>query len=193
MKKLLSVLFATAATLASAHAEEVYLGASIWHAKVNMDVATTAAKTSFSDSVREGKLFGGVQLDKTWGLEGGYIHFGDVATQYTLASVPGNFKTDGHAWYAAGSGRYAFNDQWSVFGKLGLARTDVSFSIDGAVTATDKATKTGAYLGTGIQFQLTKQAALIVELERYGKTAVQATRASVDNTNTVSIGARFSF
>lgn len=192
MKKLLIALIA-ASVMPAVHAEGIYAGASTWRSQVDMDVVTQAASTSFSDKVRTGKLFAGIELNKTWGVEGGYIDFGKVSKTYALGAVPGNFSTDGHAWYAAGKGSYAFNEDWSAFGKLGLARSEVAFSIDGAVSASDKASKTGAYLGAGIQYQLTKSAALMVELERYGRTEVQANRAGVKNGNTFSVGARFNF
>ncbi len=193
MKKILIALLAATAAMSSAHAEGIYAGASTWRSSINMDLVSPTASTSFTERVREGKLFAGFDLDKTWAVEGGYINFGNVSKQYALGGVPGNFNTDGQVWYAAGKGSYAINNDWSVFGKLGLARSEVEFNVNGAISATGQATKTGAYLGAGIQYQLTPRAALIVELERYGRTSVQATRAKVENKNTVSVGARFSF
>jgi OOP family OmpA-OmpF porin len=193
MQKILVSLLACLLGSSAAHAEGAYVGASVWRNKAEIDFATTSARTSVTSKVSSAKLFGGYEFDKTWGIEGGYMDFGKVSNQYQLGALPGAFETGGHAWYTAGKASYAFNEDWTGFGKLGLAHSSVFFKGTGAVTISDSASKTGLYAGAGMQYQLSKQVALTVEVERYGKNSIWGNQSQVKNSNNFSIGARYGF
>ena len=194
MKKMIVALIASAAAMTVAHAEgNSYVGVDVTRSSTHYDIANAGAATSMSGHTVSGKLFGGYEFDKNWGIEGGYADFGNSSANYTLGTTSGTVKSNGHAFYAAGKGTYAVNDQFSLFSKLGVARSHVSDSITGVATASGSTDKTGVYLGLGAQYNINKQVAIVMELERYGKNAIANTKPVVQNANTLSLGARFSF
>ena len=101
------------------------------------------------DSDTAYRLTGGYQFDAYWGLEIGYVDFGSATITEDPAvlsacppnSIPmgcrgpdGNGIVDAkiktHGWVLAGTAAYPFNDQWSVFGRLGVISGNVELDVN---------------------------------------------------------------
>ncbi|MES2130057.1 MAG: porin family protein [Pseudomonadota bacterium] len=183
MKKLILALIASAAAMSAAHAEGPYIGVGIASADHSYSIA--GATNGSGDGYKaSGKLFGGFDLDKTWGVEAGYTDFRKTGYNYTIGTVPGHVDSDGHSFYVAGKGTVPLNEQFSLFGKLGVSQNKTSLS--GSINTSDS--KTEMYGALGAQFNLNKQVALTLEYERYGKDKDFGQKANV-----WTAGARYSF
>lgn len=186
MKKLIIALIASAATMGVAQAQGPYVGIGIATADHNDSIPGTT--NSSSDGYKaSGKLFGGYEFDKTWGIEAGYTDFRKSHSNFTYNNAAGTADSDGHSFYLAGKATAPINDQFSVFGKLGAARNKTTLSTGIAALNRDDS-KTEVYAGLGGQYNLNKQVALTLEYERYGKTKDFGAKADV-----WTVGARYSF
>jgi opacity protein-like surface antigen len=182
MKKLIFAAIATVTMMGAAHAEGGYVGAGI---------TATKQAAGGGDYKAGGKIFGGLELDKTWGIEAGYTDF--RSTDYTVGTgaLAPRWNTKGHAIYVAGKGNMALNDQLSLFGKLGLASVKTEAKLYGSgvpVISSTSDTQTGAYAAIGAQYNLSKQVALTAEYERYGKS-----RSIGAKPDAFTVAARYSF
>ncbi len=183
MKKLIFALIAGATAMSAAHAEGPYIGLGIATAEhaYNIPGATAGTNDGYKAS---GKIFGGYDIDKMWGVEAGYTDFRSSTYNYTLGTTASSVTSDGHAFYVAGKATAALNDQFSVFGKLGAAQNKSSTS--GSLS--QSSSKTELYGAIGVQYNLSKQIALTAEYERYGKSKDFGPKADV-----WTIGARYNF
>jgi opacity protein-like surface antigen len=164
MKKLIFAAIATATLMGTAQAEGGYVGAGI---------VSTKQAAGDSGYKASGKIFGGIDLDKTWAVEAGYTDFRSASYKVGTGALAGTTTTDGNAFYIAGKGQVPMSDQFSLFGKLGLTRVKAESSTTGSglpVVASMSQNKTGAYAAIGAQYNLNKQVALTAEYERYGKS-----------------------
>ena len=65
-----------------------------------------------------GKIFGGYEFDQNWAAEVGYT---DFRSRLQLQQCrPNAQRTKGDGYYMAGKYNYPVNDQFSVYGKLGV-------------------------------------------------------------------------
>jgi opacity protein-like surface antigen len=190
MKKLILASLIAGATLisAAAHAENGYIGVGVANASSDFNVAGATGGSS-SGNKASGKIFGGVELDKTFGVEGGYTDFRNSNYNYTVAGAAAGLQSKGHAFYIAGKANMALSDQFSLYGKLGVENTHASLSKSGASTVVGGSdNKTGVYAALGLQYALSKQVALIAEYERYGKKMDFGSKPNV-----WTVGAKYAF
>lgn len=174
MKKLIVALIAGAAAMSAAQAQnftdikpQPYVG-----------IAASTAKNIQKDDYRTGgKIYGGVQLNQTWGAEAGYTDFGkqDVA----------NGNTKGNSYYVAAKATMPINEQFSAYGKLGVEHSERKLN---TANLHLKDTDTGAYGALGVQFKVNQQVSLIAEYERYGKEKNIGAKPNV-----WTVGAQYSF
>src|SRR5438094_230010 len=127
MKKLLVALLATTAAVSAAQAQTVqtqpraYLGLGV----ASVDHSYSAANGSgLSVTDKDGyngnlKVFGGYEVNQTWGVEAGYTDLNQADFNYSVAGLNGHGKSDGYQYYVAAKGNYPINEQFSVNGKLG--------------------------------------------------------------------------
>jgi hypothetical protein len=66
-------------------------------------------------------------------VEGGYTDLGSPSYNYSIGTTTGSLKSSSDAWYAAAKGTVPLNEQFSVYGKLGLARTH--FSVNARISS----------------------------------------------------------
>lgn len=189
MKKLIFAVIAAAAAVGSAQAAgpgTPYVGVGVATAdhQYNLPGATGVSSDGYKAS---GKIFGGYDIDQTWGVEAGYTDFGKSKASYTLNGVPGTAESDGHSFYVAGKATAPITDQFSIFGKVGAARNKSSLSSTNAVYNTSDS-KTELYAGVGAQYNLNQKVALTAEYERYGKSKDFGAKADV-----FTIGAKYAF
>jgi OOP family OmpA-OmpF porin len=193
MKKLIFAMLAATAAMASAQAQTqasapgpyVGVGVATTDRAFNMSGATGVSTEGRKSS---GKIFGGYDIDQTWGVEAGYTDFGKSHVDYTLNGAPGRAETGGKSFYVAGKATRPINEQVSVYGKLGAAsnKTTLSSSTTAAYNTSDR--KTEVYAGAGVQYNLNQKVALTAEYERYGKKKDFGAKADV-----VSVGAKYAF
>jgi len=186
MKKLIFAALVGATMMGAAHAEGPYIGVGVATADHTSNIGGTTGVSSDGYKA-SGKLFGGYDFDKTWGVEAGYTDFRKSNYNYSVNGVPGSASSDGHAFYVAGKATAPINDQFSVFGKLGVAQDKSTLSASTAGFSRSDS-KTEGYGGVGAQYNLTKQVALTLEYERYGKTKDFGAKADV-----WTVGAKYSF
>ena len=71
------------------------------------------------------RLTGGYQFNQYWGLEASYVSLGQATINNNYIDptdqhiVTAEVKNRAHGWVLAGTGTYPFNDQWSVFARIG--------------------------------------------------------------------------
>jgi OOP family OmpA-OmpF porin len=194
MKKIVFALIASAAIAGAAQAQDLsataprgYVGLGV--ATADHDYSLSGVTTTGSDGYKASpKIFGGYEFNNIWGVEAGYTHFSKSDFDYTTAGgVTGRGGSRAHALYVAGKANAMINDQFSVFGKLGLENSDRSFSTSTpGLSGSDH--NTGVYAGVGVQYNLNKQVALTAEYERYGKSTDFGVKPDV-----WTVGARYNF
>ena len=116
MKKLIFALLA-GATAAGAFAQSApYVGLAVTGA--DHDLKIGGVNSTGSDGYKaSAKVFGGVQLTPTFGVEAGYTDLREANHSFTIAGVPGSGVTDGKRAYLAGKATMPVNDVFSVYGK----------------------------------------------------------------------------
>jgi opacity protein-like surface antigen len=190
MKKLIFALIAGTAVMSAAQAQttapRAYVGAGV--ASVDHDYRISGASGVDSDGYKaSGKIFGGVELDQTFGVEAGYTDFRKSSANYNIGGVNGRAESDGYGTYLAGKATLPINQQTSLYGKLGVAYTkaDMTSTTPGL---NREESDTGVYGGVGVQYALNQQVSLIAEYERYGKKKDFGAKPDV-----FTIGAKYNF
>jgi OOP family OmpA-OmpF porin len=166
MKKIALAVLLSAFVAAPAVAADMYVGVNVGSAKI--DASNLDSTTSFA-------LLGGYTFNQYFAAEVGYIDFG--SKDYS------GFNVKSSAWSISGVGSYPFNEQFSVFAKLGIAST----TVDSGGTSTGKSDLT---YGIGGQFNVNKQVGIVLGYDVYkiGNAASQTFDQAV-----ASIGGVFKF
>jgi opacity protein-like surface antigen len=176
MKKIVFALIASAAVAGAAQAQDYsttaprgYVGLGV--ATADHDYSLAGANNVHSDGYKaSAKVFGGYEFNNLWGVEAGYTDFAKSDFNYTTPNgLAGKGNAEGHAYYLAGKASAPLNEQFSVFGKLGVENSRRSFNTNTGLSGGQN--DTGVYAGVGLQYNLNKQVALTAEYERYGKSA----------------------
>jgi OOP family OmpA-OmpF porin len=190
MKKLIVALIASAAAMSAAQAQttapRAYVGAGVASAdhEFKMSGATNVDTEGYKAS---GKIFGGYEFNQNWGVEAGYTDFRKSDVSYSIGGVNNRGETDGHAFYLAAKATLPVNEQFSVYGKLGAARTKSELELINASQNMSRS-KTEAYGALGAEYKLNENVSLIGEYERYGKSKDFGAKADV-----WTIGAKYAF
>ena len=186
MKKLIFVLIAAATAMGSAQAQtgRAYVGVGVASADHTTSLPGTTNGTSDGWKA-SGKLFGGYDFDNTWGVEAGYTDFRKSDYSYNLGAQTVRGQADGHSTYLAAKATAPVNEQFSVFGKLGVANNKVSLHNDPFYKGDSK---NEVYAGVGGQYNLNQKVALTLEYERYGKSKDIGAKADV-----ITVGAKYAF
>ena len=189
MKKLIFAMLAATAAMGSAQAEapRPYVGVGVVTADREFDMAG-ATGVSTEGRKSSGKIFGGVEIDQTFGVEAGYTDFGKSHVDYTLNGAQGRAVTSNKSFYVAGKVTRPINEQVSVYGKLGASSNKTALSSNTTAAYNSSERKTQVYAGAGVQYNLNQKVALIAEYERYGKS-----KDFGANANAISVGAKYAF
>jgi OmpA-OmpF porin, OOP family len=166
MKKIVLAVMLSAFIAAPAVAADMYVGVNVGSAKI--DASNLDTTTSFA-------LLGGYTINEYFAAELAYSDFGSK-------DYPG-FSLKSSAWSISGVGSYPFNEQFSVFAKLGFATT----STDTSGSSTSKSDLT---YGIGGQYNVNKQIGIRLGYDVY--KVADPTSATFDQTVT-SIGGVFNF
>jgi OOP family OmpA-OmpF porin len=193
MNKIVFALIASAAIAGAAQAQDIttnaprsYVGLGV--ATADHDYSVSGVNTTDKDGYKaSAKVFGGYEFNNMWGVEAGYTDFRKSSFNYTTAKgAAGSGDADGHAYYVAAKANQPINDQFSVFGKLGVENSHRSFGTNTGLSGSSS--DTGVYAGVGLQYNLNKEVALTAEYERYGKSSDFGAKSDV-----WTVGARYSF
>jgi OOP family OmpA-OmpF porin len=189
MKRLFrDVLVASAMAFTGACLAQGYIGGSVGQSDFDIDCAGT---TSCDTKDTGFKFFGGYMFNKYVGIEGMYADLGK-ATQAGVAPGLGtvNAEITGTGFGVFAVGVYPI-EQFSVFGKLGLARvkTEVSGRALGIGVNAGSETKTGVAWGLGAGYDFTKNLGIRGDWERF-RGEFQGEKSDAD---LLSVGVKFTF
>ncbi len=209
-KALLSLLFLALAAfglpvLAQAPLTGFYAGAGVGLAKAR-SVCTTnwlPAGTTIGgcDNKDTGwKLYGGYQFTPHWGAEVGYLDFGKQ--RWAVASggvLPATAEAETKAWQLVATGTVPLipGSTWSspgfsLFGKLGLYRSDTDVRANGTgVGVSASGSSTDWTWGLGARWDFTRNVSMRIEFERFNNTGNNTIGTS--DFDIYSIGAMFRF
>lgn len=192
MKKIVCSALIVLSASSLAHAEGLYVGANVsgrtdGNVKFTENGVTTergAAKSATPLGV-----FAGYDLSPVWALEAGYRTDGG-STAFDLS--PGyQLKTKVSTAYLAARGTWQLSDNWSLFGKAGIAQGRMKMDISGKNAPPGEAVhKTGLYLSVGASYLVSKDVALQLEFEHTGKLEHEGFTAKTDR---LALGVRFGF
>ena len=189
MKNLIFAFIAATAAVGSAQAAGPYMGVGI--ASADHSYSLSGTSNGSTDGYKaSGKIFGGYDIDPMWGVEAGYTDFRKSTYDYTntATNTAGRAQSDGHAFYVAGKATAPINEQFSAFGKLGVARNKATLSSATTPAFNTSDSKTEVYAGVGLQYKLNQKVALTAEYERYGKSKDFGAKADV-----LTVAAKYAF
>ncbi|MES2162228.1 MAG: porin family protein [Pseudomonadota bacterium] len=192
MKKIVCSALIVLAASSVAHAEGLYVGANI-SPQTNGNVKFTEnGVTTDRSEVKKATplgLFAGYELSPLWALEAGY-RTDSNSTSFDLS--PGyQLKTRVSTAYLAARGTWKLSEDWSLFGKAGLAQGRLKMDVSGKdAPPGESAHKTGLYLSVGASYLVSKDVAVQLEFERTAKLKHEGFTA---NPNRIALGVRFGF
>src|SRR5438309_7252021 len=139
-----------------------YLGASVGQSKAK--VADCAGFSSCDAKAAAFGILGGYQINRNFAAELGYHDFGRV----TL-SGPGSANIKANAAELVGLGAYRFANRFSVYGRLGAYRAEskISASLAGLGSGSLKDRNTDLTFGFGVRCDVTREAGVRAEWQRY--------------------------
>jgi OmpA-OmpF porin, OOP family len=182
--KLFAAVLVAAAFAPVAAQAQTYIGGSVGRSEQKLE----AGGASVKDSDTGYKLFAGYQFNETFGIEGGFADLGKTGVSGGGNSANANPQTV----YFAGTAAWALSTDFSLFAKAGVSanRTKVD-GTDGKVTFNDTMSKTTAILGVGAAYSLSKNVALTLEYENFGKV-IDDSGVSL-KADLISFGVRYKF
>lgn len=187
-----ALIAAAAAASTAAHAAKPddlvgpYVGAAVGASSFQLrDVG--AAKISSDESDRAYKIYGGYQLTERYGVELGYVRLGKLEDRFNVGGTTVRQSATGRSLYVAGTGRLPLGESFALTGKLGVAFNKVTGS--NVLSASDSliGSKTSPMLAFGAEYRLSRDLALTVDLDGFGKLSRKVSAAAV------TAGLRYSF
>jgi OOP family OmpA-OmpF porin len=137
-----------------------------------------------------GKIYGGVQINPNWAVEAGYTDFGKSDYGYTVGSATGRVESDAKSFYLAGKASYPVNQQFSVFGKLGVAHNKNDVTGTGLAAAYNgDSSRNSLYASVGAEYAFNEKVSATLEYEHYGKNDIDLGRRK----GAVTLGANYKF
>lgn len=180
MKKIAALIFfAVAAAPAFAEESGIYAGITLGSAS-NKTVGANTLTTN-SAGVYGGLL--GYQFNKNLAVEGQFTG----SSKFSTATWSG--KADALSITAVGI--LPLNDSFSLYGKLGMARSSTKVSGTAAYT---NGNRTAATYGAGVQYDINKQYGVRLGVDRYSQALNNAAGGSTNYNSTVwNAGAIYRF
>ncbi|HEY9199377.1 MAG TPA: outer membrane beta-barrel protein [Gammaproteobacteria bacterium] len=178
-----------------------YVGAGVGQSSVDISGsevdALTAAEgltstTSVDDTDTAWKLFGGYRLTENFGIETAYMDYGSITSDTTVtAPVAGtiNIDLETTAWIIDAVGILPLNEQFELFGKLGVAMWDIEADVSAVAGGTafgGSVEDDGSdfHFGVGAGYALTDTIGIRAEWERVNGD---------DDLDAWTVGAQFGF
>jgi hypothetical protein len=146
---LAAALVLTSALPLTAHADSgLYVGASIGNARLDDNFAGFGIDTD-TDAYR---FFGGIQFGDTFGVEAGYLNFGDFTESVDLGGLLSRTDISGDGWTLGATLALPLSQNLSLFGKGGVFFWDADISVDGI--SIDTSGDDNPYYGGGLKLDL---------------------------------------
>ncbi|MBC3872679.1 outer membrane beta-barrel protein [Undibacterium flavidum] len=175
MKKLFSVVavaiqfgvasFACLSFAQVAHAQQVYVGASVMTpGEGKWSYAPGVSVADYDHSLAK-KIYAGIELDRDLSIEAGYLDWGyrfqspSIGSQHSMSR---QLQLKINMVYAAAKISKPVSDNWTLFAKAGIARTQ----FDNDQVSSDSYVR--GLVGFGAEYSVTKQLGLVVEFHRAG-------------------------
>jgi OOP family OmpA-OmpF porin len=150
-----------------------YVGASLGRFDADLCPVSTPAgvtQTGCDDKTGAWKAFAGYQFHRNFAAEATYLRSRDVTASFVTAGTPFTIRANAEAYGLAALGILPVSQQFSVFGKLGILRTDAEARATvGGITVVSGEKNTGAHYGVGGLFNFTRQLGLRAEWEKADK------------------------
>jgi OOP family OmpA-OmpF porin len=151
-----------------------YIGGGLGQSKWDIDSSGLSGTTDDKDTAW--KIFGGYQVNKYFGVEGGYVDLGNASFTGTLASpippfpagTPVSLNLDSKAWFVSVVGTLPISNQFSLLGKIGVSRsdTDATAAVAGLAGSANEKTTEATY-GLGVRFDINKNFGVRAEWDRF--------------------------
>ena len=182
-KRIAALSVSSAMMLAVSHASaQAYVGGSVGQSDIDDEITTgliTAGSVDGKDSAF--KIFGGYMFNRHFGIEGAYVDLGEVSYSGDFFGTPvtgGKVEFTGFNVSALGS--YPINEQFSVFGKIGLFLWDAEANdTTGGAPFSAKQDGTDLSFGVGVGYQFTRNLGARAEWEMFKTDDADATLLSV--------------
>jgi OmpA-OmpF porin, OOP family len=175
-------VFVISTAIAASGQPAYYLGGSIGQSKYK-DIPPVL--TNVDDKDTGYKVYGGYQINPNWGVEATYFDLGKFTGNEAVFNgstiVPVSASAKVQAWGLAGVFTAPISSGFSVFGKLGLARSELKTNASGiGFRAHQKESRTGANFGVGAKYDFTPNFAVRAEWERLNKVGEDTTTGETD-------------
>lgn len=154
--------------------------------------------SSSSSSDRGDTAYGvnaGYRFHRNFALEGAYAHLGEFGYSATTATdtIQGTYKANAYSLSAVGI--MPLQDNWSVYGKAGLAHTRAELGASSASGATavsgSSHSENGLLVGAGVSYDFTRTLFAKGGWDRYTRVGNDDTGKGAVDVFSVGIGARF--
>lgn len=191
-----AALAAAALAVSSLACAEAYLGGSVGQSMTKFDSSDSTlagAVTSHEKTKTAYKLFAGYSFNPSFAIEAGYADLGKPSSKFVLPTetIPQTQKES--AWFVAGKGTLPINEQFNLFGKLGITQNKVSASwSDSGGGGSASNSRSGVLYGIGAEYNATKQVGIRLEYEDFGKFG-NSTGTGRTNTSMWSTGLSYKF
>ena len=177
LKPVVFTAFVLSCVTSSLAYAQVYVGGSIGQSMTKFDnefrnydpaVAESSEKTKTAY-----KVFVGYNVNQYFAVEGGYADLGKPTYKYTESTGTGKSTQKESAWFVAAKGTLPINEQFNVFGKLGLTYNKVKGSWNDSYGQPDSNvsysnTRSSVLYGIGAEYNVTKQIGIRLEYEDFG-------------------------
>jgi OOP family OmpA-OmpF porin len=164
----LALCGALAATQASA--QQFFIGGSIGQSDVDDEITTGLIDSGTVDGKDTAwKIFGGYMFNRHFGIEAAYINAGEVSYSGTFSgfAVTGG-KVELTAFNVAVLGNLPINEQFSVFGKVGLFSWEAEASdTTGGIPFSGSDDGTDISFGVGVGYNFTPNFGVRAEYELF--------------------------
>lgn len=177
---LATALLLTSALPLAAHAgPDAYVGASIGNARLddNFDGFSIDTDTNAYH------FFGGIQFSDAFGIEAGYLDFGDFSESVDLGGILSRTDISGDGWTMGATLALPLSENLSLFGKGGVFFWDADISVDGF--SIDTPGDDNPYYGGGLKLDLGERFSLIGDWTVYEFDVVE--------TDVISLGFSYRF
>jgi len=142
------------------------------------------------------KVFGGYQVNKYFGVEGAYADLGQFTINSSVTPAGTGTATwqPNNVWSLSAVGYLPIMDQFSAFGKLGVAYSNVNFTYSdtnaNAISVSN--TTTSPLYGLGLKYDFTDHASVRGEFERYQNLGDSSVTGQ-SSVNVWSLGLQYHF
>ncbi|HEX7221435.1 MAG TPA: outer membrane beta-barrel protein [Burkholderiales bacterium] len=176
-------MIAAALVLAASQASaQAYLGGSVGQSDIDEQITTgliTGGSVDGKDNAF--KIFGGYMFNRHFGIEGAYVDLGEVSYSGNFFGTPvtgGRVEVTGINISALGA--LPVNEQFSVFGKIGLFLWDAEANdTTGGAAFSAKEDGTDLSFGVGVGYHFTRNLGIRAEWEMFDTNDADASLLSV--------------